>query len=61
MKIKIDADACIGCGLCVQVCPDVYEMEGDKAVVKMGDVPEDKADDAKNAADQCPVNAISVH
>jgi len=61
MKIKIDADACIGCGLCVQVCADVYEMEGDKAVVKMGNVPEDKADDAKNAADQCPVNAISVH
>ena len=60
MKIVVDVDACIGCGLCVQVAPDVYEMKDDKAVLKVKDVPQDKAADAKTAADQCPVNAIHV-
>ena len=59
MKVLIDQEACIGCGLCVQVCPDVYEMQGDKAVAKMEEVPEDKAEETKNAGEQCPVNAIT--
>ena len=60
MKIVVDEGACIGCGLCVQVAPDVYEMQGEIAVVKAGDIPEAQADDAKNAAEQCPVSAITV-
>ncbi len=60
MKIVVDKDTCIGCGLCVQVAPDVYEMQGDIAVVKAGDVPAAQAADAKSAAEQCPVSAITV-
>lgn len=60
MKAVVDADKCIGCGLCAQVAPDIYEMQGDKAVAVVDEVPEDKADDAKNGADQCPVMAIEI-
>ncbi|MEA3489786.1 MAG: ferredoxin [Candidatus Omnitrophota bacterium] len=60
MKAVVDQEACIGCGLCAQVAPDVFEMQGDKAVTKMDEIPEDKADDAKNGADQCPVTAIMI-
>ncbi|MFC1480347.1 ferredoxin [Candidatus Omnitrophota bacterium] len=60
MKAVVDNDACIGCGLCAQVAPEVYQMEGDKAVVIGDDIPEDKVEDAKNGADQCPVTAIVV-
>ena len=60
MKIIVDKDACIGCGLCAQMAPDVYEMQGDLAVVKAGDMPAAQAADAKSAADQCPVSAIVV-
>jgi len=60
MKAVVDQDACIGCGLCVQVAPDTFEMQDDKAVTKVEEVPEDKSEDAKNAADQCPVDAIAI-
>ena len=39
---------------------NVYEMQGDKAVVIAGDIGEDQASAAKDGADQCPVNAIEV-
>ena len=30
MKAKLDKDLCIGCGLCVSTCPEVFKMEEDK-------------------------------
>ena len=60
MKAIVDQEACIGCGLCAQVAPDVYEMQGDKAVTLLDEIGEEKAEDAKSGAEQCPVNAITV-
>jgi ferredoxin len=59
MKITIDADACIGCGLCVQIEPRAFEIDGDKAVVKGNIVIADPIEVGR-AADQCPVDAIRV-
>lgn len=60
MKAVIDAAVCIGCGLCAQIAPEVYEMQGDKAVTKGESVPEGQEESAQSGADQCPVNAISI-
>lgn len=60
MKTVIDAEACIGCGLCAQVAPDVYEMQEDKAIVLTEEVAEDKLEDAKSAVEQCPVTCIEL-
>ena len=29
MKAKIDRDGCIGCGMCTEICPEVFEMADD--------------------------------
>ena len=60
MKVKVDRDLCTGCELCIDTCPDVFEMDDDLAKEKMSKVPEDLEDCAKEAADGCPVEAISV-
>ena len=55
----VDQDLCVGCGLCEQVCPDVFEIAADgKASVKGG--ADDSADCIQDAVDQCPVGAISA-
>jgi len=60
MRATIDADLCTGCELCVETCPDVFEMEGDVAVAKVDDIPEDAEECAKQAAEECPVEAINI-
>lgn len=58
MKYYVN-DGCIGCGLCVGTCPEVFSM-GDEglAVAIESDVPEEVLDTAAEAKDGCPVGAI---
>lgn len=56
-KPVVDFDLCIGCGSCVEICPEVFELQDEKAVVKGPD----KCDtcDCEEAANVCPVEAIT--
>lgn len=57
-KVTIDASTCVGCGLCVNSCPDVFDMNDDGiAVVKGTDA---CGCDLNEVASQCPVNCIVV-
>jgi ferredoxin len=58
MKVRVDEDACVGDGTCVEICPEVFEMEGDLAFVKTEKVPDGLEDTVREAADACPVEAI---
>ncbi len=60
MKAKVDPALCTGCELCVQTCPEVFRMEGDVAVAYVDPVPAQYEKPAKEAADDCPAEAISI-
>lgn len=58
MPIVIDADACIGCETCVELCPEAFQMDGDgeKAIVTNEDF---SGDCVEESIDTCPTEAIS--
>jgi len=59
MKVKIE-DTCTSCGLCVDTCPEVFEMGLDIAQVIGDEVPPEFEDAVQQAAEECPVEAITV-
>jgi ferredoxin len=59
MKVRIE-DTCTACGLCVDTCPDVFEMGSDLAQVIDEEVPPEFEDAVQQAADECPAEAIIV-
>ena len=59
MKVRIE-DSCTACGLCVDTCPEVFEMGDEIAEVIVGNVPPELEDTVQQAADECPVEAIIV-
>ncbi|WP_165190274.1 ferredoxin [Caulobacter soli] len=61
MKVHINQDVCAGFGICVGVCPEVFELHDDGyATVLVDEVPPDLQDLVRTAESQCPARAISV-
>jgi ferredoxin len=69
-KIKINKDTCIADGVCTSMDPDHYEEdeEGKANVVggsidgdySIGEFDDDGYEDAQDACDACPVEAIEI-
>ena len=57
-KITIDKTLGTGCGLCVSVCPEVFEIGDDNIAKVKGDSCKDQ--DINEVVSQCPVEAIKV-
>lgn len=59
MKVKVNSDACIGCGACTAIAPEVFEMNDEGLSTTIVDeVAEDSIDNAKEAIESCPTEAI---
>ena len=61
MKVKVDKDACIGCGACQAICEDVFEITDDGYAtannVEVKD--EEVTENAISAMEGCPTSAIT--
>ncbi len=60
MKVSVDENLCTGCGLCVDVCPEVFEMPEALSIVKATEITAELAEKVKEAAESCPVEAIVI-
>ena len=56
-KVSVDESVCVGCGLCEQLCPEVFKVEDGIAKVK---APECSQHNLSEISSQCPVEAIKV-
>ena len=55
--LKLDTDKCIGCGMCLNVCPHaVFKLEGRKAAILDADL----CMECGACAINCPVEALAV-
>ncbi len=62
MKIKVNEDACIGCGACMAICDEVFEMNDEGlSVAKTNEVTDEEIkEQVKDAAESCPTSAIEI-
>jgi ferredoxin len=61
MKVRVDTQVCAGFGVCLGICPEVFELHDDGyAVVLVSDVPPELEGAVRQAFNQCPARAISL-
>lgn len=61
MRAIIDPDTCLGCGICTGIAPDVFSLGAEPfAVVLLNPIPEKYWPVARDAAEQCPEEAITI-
>jgi len=59
MKVTVDKDKCIGCGLCVSLAPKSFKL-GEDGKSQVIEPVGDDWETIKNAAESCPVGAIKI-
>jgi ferredoxin len=57
MKIYIEEEKCIGCGVCQSLCSECFRLEGDVAEVVKQDC---KECDLEEVVNSCPTGAIKL-
>lgn len=62
MTIKVNQDLCVGCGMCINMCPDIftYDEKNLSTVKSDANLAESNLQSAQEARDVCPVDAITI-
>lgn len=59
MEIKVNDD-CTACGICEDICPEVFELGDEIAEVKLNPVPAEYEAKVREAAEECPTESIEI-
>ena len=59
MEAYVNED-CIFCGLCADLCPEVFQLMDERAVVAMKEIAPEYEDCCREAAEECPTEAITI-
>ncbi len=58
MRVVIEGERCIGCGVCVQICPDAFTLDETRGIARV--IRPEGAQCVLEARDSCPVSCIVV-
>lgn len=58
-KVEVDQETCIGCGLCTQICPEVFSINSNGKSESIAEVEEQEKTNVDEAINSCPVEAIA--
>lgn len=57
-KLWIEIDDCIGCQVCSEVCPDVFEFDDDEGKAIVIEAADFESDCVEEAIASCPAECI---
>lgn len=62
MKVRIDEEVCIACGICSQTCPDAFKARDEDNIAIIIATPDqlDEIECVQEAAESCPTGAIII-
>lgn len=61
MKVMVNQETCIGCGMCIDVCPELFRInDDDKSECDLDKIPPELESKVIEACDVCPVDAIET-
>jgi ferredoxin len=61
VKVVVDFDTCDGNGVCMSICPEVFEVKDDGFLYLLQEEPgEELRDKVKGSEVSCPTQAITV-
>jgi ferredoxin len=58
-EVKIDQDECLGCGACVELCPDIFAMNTDDNNAYVTTPEGGNQDCIEEAIASCPAGCIT--
>lgn len=58
MTVKVNQDACIGCGACTSIAEGVFNINDDGLSEVVSEVTDSNMDAVKEAIESCPTSAI---
>jgi ferredoxin len=64
MEASVDPEACVSCGQCAELCPEVFEIHMGVAeshsTARDAPIPKSLEEDCRESAVSCPMQAISL-